>query len=100
MLERSNYRHNPRTHRIVFEMLDGSGLWSLDPQRGLLPQDTQAAALRIRTTADVLQKLIYRPEYQLKDEDAFYFEGDLDLLDPLIEALNEGLSMLALRARS
>jgi hypothetical protein len=92
-----------RTHDvppIVFEMLDGGGVWSYRARSAgpaFVPEDTPGAGLRIRSIAAVLLKLALVPGFVLDEHEPFECEGDVSLLARLGEAIVEPRSVVGAR---
>lgn len=87
-------RSLPGARTIQF-WLDGEA-WTLDPkQKQLVLAGTAARpALTIRTSPDVLMRLLTEREVYLARDEELAFEGDPLALKPVIETLSGGLSPL------
>ncbi|MFO0729110.1 MAG: hypothetical protein U1E65_35345 [Myxococcota bacterium] len=87
---------------IAFDLLGQTReSWSFDPHRRprlFEPTDAPGAALRIRARPELLVRLFFDPELPLEEADAIQLEGDPQVLAPLIEALADAQSGIALRA--
>ncbi len=100
LLQDTSLRHSRRARPIVFELAN-DGVWSFEPRSPggfFAPGDVGGAALRVRCRLELLLALLTKDGYRLTADEPFDFQGELDALQPIIEALRNGGSPLAVRA--
>ncbi len=87
---------------IAFDLLsEPPEAWSFDPSRPLrrfVPQDLPDAPLRIRAKPEFLVRLFFDPEFPIDEAETIQLLGDPEALAPLIAALADVQSGVALRA--
>lgn len=90
LLRDTSLRSFPNAKPIDFD-LDGER-WSLDPRNKALVVhgSTKTSELVIKTTPNVLVRLLTEPGFALGKGEELAFAGDPNALSPLIEALSGG----------
>jgi hypothetical protein len=109
LLSDTAIRADRRAQPVVFE-LGAAGSWRFDPRgRGQLfsPEPVKRRALgrveaddgvlRVHTTEAVMVKLVRAEAFSLDDDDEAWFEGDVQHLLPLADALDQAKSVLGVR---
>jgi hypothetical protein len=105
LLSGSNIRLNPRARPILFVLLPTGETWRFDPKStGALLQPVHKPVLdpevlTVRCEPQLLVRLATASDFSLGDEDAAFFEGNIDDLLPLADALEQGGSVNAIRQR-
>lgn len=101
ILQRSSVRHSRAARPIVFELLpDREEVYLFDPRapgRLFTRVERADAALRVRCQPDLLLRAMTDARFELRPEDSFSFDGDLDQLRILGESLLGARSPVSVR---